>query len=112
MLAEQARARALPARLVGSPYAPVALATAAAVALRFPTLAGGSFWLDEWFTHRVLTLPVAAAWQELENTESSPPLYYVLGWGWTRVFGDGEIALRSLSWPFGAATVPVVYLAA
>ena len=31
---------------------------------------------------------------------------------WERVFGDGEVALRSLSALFGTATIPVVYAAA
>ena len=40
-------------------------------------------------------------------SESNPPLYYVLAWGWAKAFGTGEVGLRSLSALFGAATVPV-----
>src|SRR6185312_12978679 len=41
--------------------------------------------------------------------ESTPPLFYVLEWGWTRVFGDGEAGLRSLPALAGLLTVPVAY---
>ena len=46
----------------------------------------------------------------VKASESNPPLYYVLGWGWAKEFGTGEVGLRSLSALFGAATVPVGYL--
>ena len=41
----------------------------------------------------------------IPRTESTPPLYYVLAWGWTHVFGSGEFGLRSLSALAGAGTV-------
>ena len=46
----------------------------------------------------------------VKASESNPPLYYVLAWGWAKAFGTGEVGLRSLSALFGAATVPVGYL--
>ena len=49
---------------------------------------------------------------EVKASESNPPLYYVLAWGWAKAFGTGEVGLRSLTALFGAATVPVVYFAA
>jgi mannosyltransferase len=45
------------------------------------------------------------------DAESTPPLYYVLAWGWVQGFGNGEVGLRSLSALLGTATVPVAYLA-
>ena len=48
--------------------------------------------------------------REVKASESNPPLYYVLAWGWAKAFGTGEVGLRSLSALFGAATVPVAYL--
>jgi hypothetical protein len=45
-------------------------------------------------------------------TESSPPLYYVLAWLWTRVFGIGAAGIRSLSALLGTALVPVAFLIA
>ncbi|HEU4701534.1 MAG TPA: glycosyltransferase family 39 protein [Conexibacter sp.] len=44
-------------------------------------------------------------------SESTPPLYYLLTWGWTRVAGDGEAALRTVSALALVAAVPVAYLA-
>ena len=38
-----------------------------------------------------------------------PPLYYLLAWPWSRLFGTGEVGLRSLSAVFGTAMVPVAY---
>jgi len=49
---------------------------------------------------------------DIKGGESNPPLYYVLAWGWSRVWGDGAFALRSLSWVFGVATIPAAYAAA
>src|SRR4029453_6429346 len=45
------------------------------------------------------------------ETEATPPVYYVLGWGWTRIFGDGEVGLRSLSALAGTLTIPAAYAA-
>ena len=42
-------------------------------------------------------------------SESTPPLYYVLAWCWTHVFGYSEFGIRSLSALAGVLTVPVVY---
>ena len=42
----------------------------------------------------------------------NPPLYFILAWVWQKVFGNSEIALRSLSALLGTATMPVVYAAA
>jgi len=49
---------------------------------------------------------------QIPHRESTPPLYYMLAWAWTRPFGTGETGLRSLSALFGTAAVPVMYLAA
>ena len=46
------------------------------------------------------------------DSERSPPLYYVLVWGWSKIFGTGEVGLRSLSALFGTLTVPLAYAAA
>src|SRR3712207_6196961 len=43
------------------------------------------------------------------NSESTPPLYYVLAWFWTQLFGTGEVGVRSLSALVGTATIPVAY---
>ena len=40
---------------------------------------------------------------EVKTSESNPPLYYVLAWGWARAFGRDEWGIRSLSALFGDA---------
>src|SRR5262249_37433352 len=47
---------------------------------------------------------------EVRVSESNPPLYYVLAWGWARAFGRGEVELRFLSALFGMLAVGVGYL--
>ncbi len=85
-----------------------ALAALAAV-LRFATLGGQSVWFDEAATWDVVRQPFGAMLDRLPDGESNPPLFYVLEWGWTRVFGDGEVGLRSLSALAGTLTVLVAY---
>ena len=51
----------------------------------------------------------AGVWSTVETT---PPLYFVLMWGWAHIFGIGEIALRSVSTLAGIALVPIAYLSA
>jgi mannosyltransferase len=48
----------------------------------------------------------------IPSTESTPPLYYVLAWGWSRIFGTGEVGLRALSAVLGTATISVAYAVA
>ena len=89
------------------------LLTVLAAALRFATLDLQSFDFDEAFTvGPVLGGSFGHALDAIPRTESSPPLYYVLAWLWSRPFGLGEVGLRSLSALLGAALVPVVYGAA
>lgn len=76
-----------------------------AAALRFPTLGLQSYWSDEAATVDVLRHPFADLLGAVRDQESTPPLYYLLAWGWTQVLGDGEAALRSLSALFGVLTV-------
>ena len=46
------------------------------------------------------------------KSESTPPLYYLVAWLWSRPFGIGEVGLRSLSALAGTASIVVVYLGA
>jgi mannosyltransferase len=86
--------------------------TALAAALRFPTLGLQSYRHDEAVTAgRVLVSSLSGTMHLVWTSESTPPLYYVLAWAWSHLFGVHEIGLRSLSALFGTATVPVAYLA-
>lgn len=88
----------------------VAGLTALGVAVRFASLGLQSYHHDEVITAaRVIPGSFAHMLREVEGSESNPPLYYVLAWGWAKLFGAGEVGLRSLSAVFGAATVPVSY---
>jgi mannosyltransferase len=85
--------------------------TALGVTVRFATLGVQSYHHDEVITAaRVIPGEFEHMLRQVKGSESNPPLYYVLAWAWAKVFGTGEIGLRSLSALFGAATVPVAYL--
>ncbi len=84
---------------------------AAGVAVRFASLGLQSFHHDEVITvMRVIPGSFTEMLHRVRTSESNPPLYYVLAWGWAKAFGTGEVGIRSLSALFGAATVPVGYL--
>jgi mannosyltransferase len=83
-----------------------------AAAVRFPTLGLQSYRHDEAVTAgRVLVPGLAETMHRVWTSESTPPLYYLLAWAWSHLFGVGEWGLRSLSAIFGTATVPVACLA-
>jgi len=92
---------------------PLALAglIVGAAALRFAGLGFQSYHHDEVITAmRVIPGSFGHMLHEVRVSESNPPLYYALAWGWAKAFGRGEFELRSLSAIFGAAVVPVAYL--
>jgi uncharacterized membrane protein len=103
--AREARAaRRLPA------WWPLAALTLLAAALRLSTLDQQSFWYDEAFTPiHVLHPSLIATLRSVVHTENTPPLWYVLAWADSRVFGTGEMALRLPSALAGIATVPVAW---
>ncbi|HEY2716434.1 MAG TPA: glycosyltransferase family 39 protein [Solirubrobacterales bacterium] len=81
------------------------------VLVRFASLGVQSYHHDEVITAmRVIPGSFGSMLHKLKVSESNPPLYYVLAWGWAKAFGREEFGLRSLSALFGAATVPVGYL--
>ena len=86
--------------------------TVVAAALRFAFLGQQSFWFDEAVTVQLIEKSFTGMLATLPESESTPPLYYTLAWTWSRLFGDGEVGLRSLSAVFGTATVPAAYAAA
>lgn len=80
-----------------------------AAALRFATLRTQSVWFDEAATWDLVRRPFGEMLRQIPRGESTPPLFYVLEWAWTRVFGDGEAGLRSLPALAGLLTVPVAF---
>ena len=89
----------------------VGLLTVVGALLRFPTLDAKSFWEDEAITVFLVRRGFGSMLSAIPDSESTPPVYYVLAWVWTHVFGSGEVGIRSLSALIGTATVPVAYLA-
>jgi uncharacterized membrane protein len=81
-----------------------------AAVLRFAALGDQSFWLDEAYTERILDGSLGHVVDVVPHTESTPPLYYLLAWAWTRAFGLTEPGVRSFSALAGTLTVPVVFL--
>ena len=78
--------------------------------MRFASLDVQSYHHDEVITAmRVIPGSFGDMLHAVKTSESNPPLYYVLAWGWAKAFGTGEVGLRSLSALFGAATVPLGY---
>lgn len=81
-------------------------------ALRFATLSSQSFDLDESVTVALLHHGFSGMLSTIPETESTPPLYYVLAWIWTKLFGLNEAGLRSLSALAGTAMIPLAYATA
>ncbi len=78
--------------------------------LRFATLGNQSYWADEAETAHLLSLSLGGMLSVVVPHEANPPLYFVLGWVWVKVFGSAEVGLRSLSALAGTAVIPIAYL--
>src|SRR5437763_11813001 len=94
-------------------WAALALVTGAALALRLPYVGNQSLWYDETFTRTIAAAPsITRLWHEVKATEGTPPLYYLLTWGWGKLFGiHTDAALRATSGLTGAACAPVAFVA-
>jgi mannosyltransferase len=85
--------------------------TLLAAAMRFGTLNVQSIWLDESATMILVRRGFGGMLSHLSSSESAPPLYYILVWAWTKLFGVGPLGFRSFSALIGTITVPVMYAA-
>ncbi|MEA2154144.1 MAG: mannosyltransferase [Solirubrobacteraceae bacterium] len=85
------------------------LVVLAGAALRFATLDVQSLWYDEAVSAHLLQMDLGAMLRAIPDSESAPPLYYVLAWLWAQVAGTGEVGLRALPALFGTATIPVAW---
>ncbi|MBV9213187.1 MAG: glycosyltransferase family 39 protein [Actinobacteria bacterium] len=81
------------------------------IGLRFATLGVQSFSDDELFTAWLVKMPLGDMLSTIPRSERTPYLFYLVEWAGARLFGTGEAGLRVLPAVFGAATVPVIYLA-
>lgn len=82
-----------------------------AAVLRFYRIGHQGFWFDEANASADMHYSVGKMLGLLPQNQTTPPLYYLIGWVWTRVFGFSEVPLRSLSALFGVLVVPVIYVA-
>jgi mannosyltransferase len=100
-------------RVLGNPaLATVAALTILAAVLRFTRIGHQGFWFDEANTSYDVQVSPGHMLGLLPQNETTPPLYYCIAWIWGRVFGFGQVSLRSISALAGVATVPVVYAVA
>jgi 4-amino-4-deoxy-L-arabinose transferase-like glycosyltransferase len=84
--------------------------TIVAAVLRFATISSQSYWLDESQAVHELHLSFGSMLSAWSSFEWNPPLYLLVAWPWAKLFGTGEVALRSLSALLGVAVVPLMYL--
>jgi len=73
------------------------------------TLFNTSLWGDEAFS-AVLSQKPFWPMIQIVARDTSPPLFYVFSFFWTRIFGPSEMSIRSLSFLFYLGTAFVVYL--
>jgi hypothetical protein len=85
----------------------VVFIVAAGLLLRFWTRSG--LWFDEALTIDVARLPLHELPTRLKH-DGAPPLYYVLMHFWIRLFGQSNVAVRSLSGGLAVLTLPVAWL--
>ncbi len=78
--------------------------------LRFATLATQSYWVDEATTVHDIHGSLGELLHQVHVNETTPPLYFVVAWLWAKIFGAGEVGLRSLSAIAGTAVIPITYL--
>ena len=90
----------------------LAVITAIGAPIRFATLGSQSFWADEALTVHGASGSLSGMWHVVSTVETTPPLYFISTWGWAKVFGTSEVALRSLSALLGIALIPVAFYAA
>jgi len=82
-----------------------------ATGVRFYGLDAKALWLDEALSWRLQSFPIPMLIARTgESTTVHPPLYFILLRFWTRLLGDSEFALRSLSGVAGVLTVLGTFL--
>lgn len=88
-----------------------AFAAIIALIVRWNGLASQSLWGDEGFTLWISRLSPSQIWQAVQS-DTSPPLYYLLLHFWIHWFGISETSLRGMSAFFETLSIPIFYLLA
>jgi mannosyltransferase len=86
----------------------VFVVVAAGVFLRFYT--HSALWLDEALTVDRARLPLSQIAGSVKQ-DGAPPLFYYLLHFWMEIFGESNLATRSLSGVIGVVSLPVAWLA-
>ncbi len=76
---------------------------------RFATLGSQSIWTDEGLTAGYVHQGLRNMLTALPGVDANPPFFYLLEWGFVRVFGQGDVGLRMLSAVAGTLLLPVLY---
>jgi hypothetical protein len=66
----------------------------------------------QYLRHDSPPAPVSRVVRAVYHSDTSPPLYYVLLYGWTRAFGTSDWALRMFSVTAAMACFPLIWLIA
>ncbi len=77
--------------------------------LRLASLTAQSLWVDEATTAHEMHLSLGALLHSVRVNETTPPLYFLLAWAWSKVFGSGELGLRLFSACLGIGLIPLAY---
>ena len=85
--------------------------TLLAAALRLVMLGSQALWYDEVWTLDLAHSPLGLMLHRIPNWETTPPLYYLLAWLSSHVFGPSQAALRLPGAVAGILTVPAVWAA-
>jgi uncharacterized membrane protein len=109
-VADQRPAGDRPAALLRADWAIVLALTALGALLRFYRLGHQGFWFDEANTALLVHFSPGKMLGLIPQSESTPPLYYMVAWAWARGFGSDEAGLRSLSALAGVLAIPTAYL--
>lgn len=80
-----------------------------AAVLRFWGIGAQSLWYDEWLTADAASGGLRNLGEYVTGSAGIPPTYFGFMWGWARVVGDSDAALRSVSTLAGVAMVPLAY---
>ncbi|OGD62351.1 hypothetical protein A2160_03825 [Candidatus Beckwithbacteria bacterium RBG_13_42_9] len=77
----------------------------------FPNQFSASLWGDEAFSAVLSQKPL---WEMIRivSRDTSPPLYYLSEHFWFKIFGNSELAIRSLSFIFHLGTALILFLLA
>lgn len=90
--------------------AAVILILVLAAGLRLRGLGHQSLWYDESGTLESARVPLSQVIPIVDQTENTPPFYYILLNRWVWLFGTSDVALRFPSALCGIATVYMLYL--